>query len=101
MSFITITHRLNLLNSNIEDLLLDLKRPLSVILQITRNCHFNCDFFSEKDEISDFSLDELRAYEKNLKLALRIFLFGGELLTRKDFGKAARQQHLLFERNMI
>ena len=81
------THRLNLLDSNMEDLVSTLKRPLSVILQITRNCHFNCEFCSEKDEIPDPSLDELKTYEKNLEMVPRIFLSGGEPLTRKDFGK--------------
>ena len=42
------THRLNLSNIGIDELLSNLDRPLSVILQITRNCHFNCEFCSEK-----------------------------------------------------
>lgn len=81
------THRLNLLDSRIDDLLIELKRPLSVILQITRNCHFNCEFCSEKDEMPDPTLEELKVYEKNLKLVPRVFLSGGEPLTRKDFSQ--------------
>lgn len=79
------THRLNLINSNIEDVLNHLDSPLSVILQITRKCHFNCEFCSEKDLLPDPSLDELKEYEENLKTVPRVFLSGGEPLTREDF----------------
>lgn len=79
------THRLNLASVGVEEVLATLNRPLSVILQITRNCHFNCEFCSEKDEMADPSIDELRVYEHNLKDVPRIFLSGGEPLTRKDF----------------
>ena len=79
------THRLNLSNIGIDELLSNLDRPLSVILQITRNCHFNCEFCSEKDQMPDPSLDELSLYESHLKDVPRIFLSGGEPLTRNDF----------------
>lgn len=79
------THRLNLIEANVNELFTILNRPLSVILQITRNCHFNCEFCSEKDQMPDPSIDELEIYEKNLKSVPRIFLSGGEPLTRNDF----------------
>lgn len=81
------THRLNLSDIGIEELLPTLNRPLSVILQITRKCHFNCEFCSEKDQIRDPSIEELITYEKNIELVPRVFLSGGEPLTRKDFKK--------------
>jgi len=79
------THRLNLANIGIEELSSKLNAPLSVILQITRNCHFNCKFCSEKDQMPDPSLEELKLYEKHLEAVPRIFLSGGEPLTRVDF----------------
>lgn len=81
------THRLNLVETNINELFSTLNRPLSVILQITRNCHFNCEFCSEKDQMPDPSIDELEKYEKKLELVPRIFLSGGEPLTRNDFNE--------------
>lgn len=79
------THRLNLTNIGIEELMSSLKAPLSVILQITRNCHFNCEFCSEKDQMPNPSLDELKLYAKHLATVPRVFLSGGEPLTRNDF----------------
>lgn len=79
------THRLNLLNIGLDEISSELKAPLSVILQITRNCHFNCEFCSEKEQMPDPSLDELKLYEEHLSSVPRIFLSGGEPLTRKDF----------------
>lgn len=79
------THRLNLKEADVNELFSTLNMPLSVILQITRNCHFNCEFCSEKDQMPDPSIDELTIYERNLKKVPRIFLSGGEPLTRNDF----------------
>lgn len=92
------THRMNLLDMNIDELVQTLNRPLSVILQITRNCHFNCEFCSEKDQMPDPSLEELRIYEKHLRTVPRIFLSGGEPLTRKDFQEVVdifSEKHIL------
>lgn len=80
-------HRLNLNGMEIDELFTTLKGPLSVILQITRNCHFNCKFCSEIDRIPDPSIEELELYENKLNSVPRIFLSGGEPLTRKDFNK--------------
>ena len=79
------THRLNLVEADVNELFSTLNRPLSVILQITRSCHFNCEFCSEKDQMPDPSINELKVFEKNLELVPRIFLSGGEPLTRNDF----------------
>ncbi len=79
------THRLSLSNIGLNEICLSLNSPLSVILQVTRNCHFNCDFCSEKDQMPDPSLEELKLYEKHLLSVPRIFLSGGEPLTREDF----------------
>ena len=51
------THRLNLVETDVNELLSTLNRPLSVILQITRNCHFDCEFCSEKDQMPDPSIE--------------------------------------------
>lgn len=92
------THRLNLVESDVNELFSALNRPLSVILQITRNCHFNCEFCSEKDQMPDPTIDELKIYEKNLDLVPRIFLSGGEPLTRNDFNEIVEifsERHIL------
>lgn len=92
------THRLKLVDIGIEELTSNLNSPLSVILQITRNCHFNCEFCSEKDQMPDPSLDELRLYESHLTAVPRIFLSGGEPLTRKDFKEVVdifSEKHIL------
>lgn len=92
------THRLNLVGADVDTMLSTLNRPLSVILQITRNCHFNCEFCSEKDQMPDPSIDELKIFEKNLELVPRIFLSGGEPLTRNDFKEIVEifsERHIL------
>lgn len=92
------THRLNISDTGIDELVLTLNRPLSVILQITRNCHFNCEFCSESGQMPDPSIEELKLYEKNLKSVPRIFLSGGEPLTRKDFKEVVdvfSERHIL------
>ncbi len=71
---------LNLLQNTMD-------KPLSVILQITRKCHFNCKFCSEKENIPDPELDDLKIFASNLIGVPRIFLSGGEPLLRKDFDK--------------
>lgn len=92
------THRLNLVEADVNELFSTLNRPLSVILQITRNCHFNCEFCSEKDQMPDPSINELKIFEKNLELVPRIFLSGGEPLTRNDFKEIVEifsERHIL------
>ena len=62
-----LSHRLKLEGIELNNLVTQLKAPLSVILQITRNCHFNCEFCSEKDSMLDPTLDELKKYAEHLK----------------------------------
>lgn len=79
------SHRLKVQGVELNTLMTELKNPLSVILQITRNCHFNCQFCSEKDSMPDPTIDELMVFSEHLKGVPRIFLSGGEPLTRSDF----------------
>ncbi len=58
--------------------------PLSVILQVTRDCNLSCIFCSEIENISDPSLSELRKMRDNLMGVPRIYISGGEPLLRKD-----------------
>lgn len=80
-----LSHRLKVEGIELNKLVTQLKTPLSVILQITRNCHFNCEFCSEKDSMPDPTLDELKKYAEHLKNVPRVFLSGGEPLMRSDF----------------
>lgn len=80
-----LTHRLKLDQGNMEEVSASLTRPLSVILQITRKCHFNCEFCSEKEFMADPTLEELELYARHLCGVPRVFLSGGEPLMRKDF----------------
>lgn len=93
-----LSHRLKLEGIELNNLVTQLKAPLSVILQITRNCHFNCEFCSEKDSMLDPTLDELKKYAEHLKNVPRVFLSGGEPLTRSDFKEVVdifKEGHIL------
>jgi sulfatase maturation enzyme AslB (radical SAM superfamily) len=63
--------------------------PLSVILQVTRRCNFDCSFCSEIVQMPDPTLEELALMNKNLQGVQRVFLSGGEPLMRKDFVEIA------------
>ncbi len=54
--------------------------PLSVILQITRRCNFNCSFCSEIVQMPDPTLEELDLMRQHLQGVQRVFLSGGEPL---------------------
>ncbi len=58
--------------------------PLSVILQVTKRCDFNCGFCSETLQMADPSLDQLDTMRANLAGVQRVFLSGGEPLLRRD-----------------
>ena len=93
-----LSHRLKLEGIELNNLVTQLKATLSVILQITRNCHFNCEFCSEKDSMLDPTLDELKKYAEHLKNVPRVFLSGGEPLTRSDFKEVVdifKEGHIL------
>src|SRR5579885_1216939 len=54
--------------------------PLSVILQVTRRCNFNCSFCSEIVQMPDPTLEELDLMRQHLQGVQRVFLSGGEPL---------------------
>jgi hypothetical protein len=59
--------------------------PLSVILQVTKRCNFDCNFCSETLQLPDPTLAELDEIRANLTGVRRVFLSGGEPLLRRDF----------------
>ena len=73
-------------DSSIDGLLAQLTAPLSVILQVTKRCDFDCNFCSEILQLPDPTLVQLDTMRANLAGAQRVFLSGGEPLMRKDFG---------------
>jgi MoaA/NifB/PqqE/SkfB family radical SAM enzyme len=60
------------------------RAPLSVILQVTKRCDFNCTFCSETLQMGDPTLDQLDTIRGNLAGVQRVFLSGGEPLLRRD-----------------
>jgi MoaA/NifB/PqqE/SkfB family radical SAM enzyme len=58
--------------------------PLSVIVQVTKRCDFNCTFCSETLQMGDATLDQLDVIRGNLAGVPRVFLSGGEPLLRRD-----------------
>ncbi|HTY10493.1 MAG TPA: radical SAM protein [Bacteroidota bacterium] len=79
-------HHFELLDDfDLEKAVNEINAPLSVILQITRKCNFNCSFCSETVQIDDPTLLELDVICGNLQGVQRVFLSGGEPLLRKDF----------------
>jgi MoaA/NifB/PqqE/SkfB family radical SAM enzyme len=58
--------------------------PLSVILQVTKRCDFNCTFCSETLQMGDPTLAQLDTIRGNLAGVQRVFLSGGEPLLRRD-----------------
>ncbi|MFJ2187843.1 radical SAM protein [Kitasatospora sp. NPDC087861] len=61
--------------------------PLSVIVQVTKRCDFDCSFCSEVIQLPDPTPQQLETMRDNLKGTRRIFLSGGEPLMRRDFGE--------------
>jgi MoaA/NifB/PqqE/SkfB family radical SAM enzyme len=59
--------------------------PLSVIVQITKRCNFDCSFCSETLQMRDPSIADLATMATNLSGTKRVFLSGGEPLLRRDF----------------
>jgi MoaA/NifB/PqqE/SkfB family radical SAM enzyme len=58
--------------------------PLSVIVQVTKRCDFNCGFCSETLQMADPTLDQLDTIRASLAGTGRVFLSGGEPLLRRD-----------------
>lgn len=73
--------------ADLEDLVGQADMPLSVILQVTKRCNFDCSFCSETLQLPDPTLDALDTMRANLAGVQRIFLSGGEPLIRADFGE--------------
>jgi MoaA/NifB/PqqE/SkfB family radical SAM enzyme len=59
--------------------------PLSVILQVTKRCDFDCVFCSETLQMRDPTLSQLDTMRDHLAGVSRVFLSGGEPLLRRDF----------------
>ncbi len=73
-------------DTSIDGLLTQITAPLSVILQVTKRCDFDCNFCSEILQLPDPTLTQLDTMRANLAGVQRVFLSGGEPLMRKDFG---------------
>lgn len=58
--------------------------PLTITLQITRNCNLKCIYCSESEYIPDPSLEEIFKMIKNLNGVPRIIISGGEPTLRND-----------------
>lgn len=58
--------------------------PLSVILQVTRQCNFSCVFCSETEKMAEPTIEEIQRMKDNLRGVPRVYLSGGEPLLRKD-----------------
>ena len=71
---------------DIDDLIDNASSPLSVILQVTKRCNFDCSFCSETLQLPDPTLNQLEVMRDNLAGVSRVFLSGGEPLMRSDFG---------------
>jgi len=72
--------------ATLDDVLAGMTAPLSVILQVTKRCDFDCNFCSEILQRPDPTLAQLDTIRANLAGVGRVFLSGGEPLMRQDFG---------------
>ncbi|WP_280689877.1 radical SAM protein [Kitasatospora sp. GAS204B] len=72
--------------ADLDQLVADSTGPLSVILQVTKRCNFDCSFCSETLQLPDPTLGQLERMRDHLKGVGRVFLSGGEPLLREDFG---------------
>ena len=75
-----------------------LKFPLSISLQITRDCNLSCDYCSEIGDIPAPSITTIRKMISDLYEVKRIILTGGEPLMRDDLVQVvAYAKELQFE----
>ncbi|WP_235462839.1 radical SAM protein [Frankia sp. BMG5.23] len=82
----TAGHHFNLApSSDLEEVASAATGPLSVILQVTKRCNFDCSFCSETLQEPDPTLAVLEQVRDNLAGVPRVFLSGGEPLLRRDF----------------
>jgi MoaA/NifB/PqqE/SkfB family radical SAM enzyme len=73
--------------ADIGQLAAQMTAPLSVIVQVTKRCDFDCTFCSETLILPDPTIGQLRTMRDNLAGVPRLFLSGGEPLMRRDFGE--------------
>jgi MoaA/NifB/PqqE/SkfB family radical SAM enzyme len=78
---------------DVESLAEELSAPLSVIVQVTKRCDFDCSFCSETLQLPDPTLAQLETTREHLAGVPRVFLSGGEPLMRKDFGDIVAMYH--------
>lgn len=71
--------------ADVEALAAAATRPLSIILQVTKRCNFDCSFCSETLQVPDPTLETLDIIRASLAGVQRVFLSGGEPLLRRDF----------------
>jgi MoaA/NifB/PqqE/SkfB family radical SAM enzyme len=69
----------------VEELAEQATAPLSIIMQVTKRCDFDCVFCSETSQMKDPTLQQLDTISGNLAGVARVFLSGGEPLLRRDF----------------
>lgn len=67
--------------------------PLSVIVQVTKRCNFDCNMCSEILQMPDPTMDQLDTMRQNLGGVARVFLSGGEPMMRKDFSDIVDMWH--------
>ncbi|MGW1886176.1 radical SAM protein [Streptomyces sp. NPDC001970] len=67
--------------------------PLSVIVQVTKRCNFDCNMCSEILQMPDPTIDQLDTMRENLSDVARVFLSGGEPMMRKDFSDIVEMWH--------
>ncbi|ABW12052.1 Radical SAM domain protein [Parafrankia sp. EAN1pec] len=77
-------HHFHLASSDLQTVAAGAAGPLSVILQVTKRCNFDCSFCSETLQEPDPTLAALERVRDNLVGVPRVFLSGGEPLLRRD-----------------
>lgn len=78
---------------DVDQLAAELTAPLSVIVQVTKRCDFDCSFCSETLQLPDPTIAQLETMRDHLAGVPRVFLSGGEPLMRKDFGDIVAMYH--------
>jgi len=73
-------------DTTLDQLAEEATAPLSVILQVTKRCDFDCSFCSETLQMPDPTMRDLDIIRGNLAGTKRVFLSGGEPLLRRDIG---------------
>jgi MoaA/NifB/PqqE/SkfB family radical SAM enzyme len=85
VTFTTARHHFDLTPAtDLDTVLAEVDRPLSVIFQVTRLCNFHCQFCSETLQLPDPTLEQVTRIRDNLADVPRVFLSGGEPMLRPD-----------------